>query len=173
VSDLLNRWVAANRSSAEDIPVSWIIKRDREFLHDALKQYVSIRTKTTWPASPKRSIGLAGDRPRCCLGLFAAADALGLGIVHGVPPHIYLERLDQDALKNLGLRPALAGDRPDAIVKIPPHPEAVFRASVRPGGLPVTDALQVWLDVSTHPSRGREQATEIERRALAPLLGDG
>jgi hypothetical protein len=29
----------------------------------------------------------------------------------------------------------------------------------------------VWLDVSTHPARGKEQAREIQRRVLKPLFG--
>jgi hypothetical protein len=37
-------------------------------------------------------------------------------------------------------------------------------------GLPLSDVLQVWLDVSAHPARGREQAAEIRRQALAPLF---
>jgi hypothetical protein len=35
----------------------------------------------------------------------------------------------------------------------------VFRGMVSPGGLAASDVLQVWVDVSTHPSRGREQPT--------------
>jgi hypothetical protein len=39
-------------------------------------------------------------------------------------------------------------------------------------GLPVSDILQVWLDVADHPSRGGAQAHEIWRRVLAPLVKD-
>ncbi len=31
-----------------------------------------------------------------CLALFAAAEALGVGLVHGVPPYIYVHRLDSE-----------------------------------------------------------------------------
>jgi hypothetical protein len=48
--------------------------------------------------------------------------------------------------------------------------EAIFRACVSAEQAPITDILQVWLDVSTHPTRGREQALEIQRRVLKPLL---
>jgi len=36
--------------------------------------------------------------------------------------------------------------------------------------VPVADILQVWLDISSHPSRGKAQAEEIRRRALAPIF---
>jgi hypothetical protein len=106
----------------------------------------------------------------CCIGLFAAADALGIGFVRGVPPHLYLERLDLDVLQKLGLS-AEDSDRPaDVYVRVPSNKEAIFRASVMREGLPVSDVLQVWLDASAHPARGREQADEIWRRVLKPLF---
>jgi hypothetical protein len=37
-------------------------------------------------------------------------------------------------------------------------------------GVPVSDVLQVWMDVAQHPSRGREQADLIWRKILAPSL---
>src|SRR5450756_2269170 len=40
---------------------------------------------------------------RLCLGLFAAADALGFGFVHGVAPLVYLERFEPVVLERLGL----------------------------------------------------------------------
>jgi hypothetical protein len=103
--------------------------------------------------------------------LFAAADALGLGFVHGVPPHVYLEWLDDAVLRQLGLSIEDADRNPDAYIRIPANPEAVFRAAVVRQGLPVTDALQVWLDVASHPARGREQADQIRKRVLGPLFG--
>jgi len=105
-----------------------------------------------------------------CLGLFAAADALGFGFVHGVPPHIYMERFDSGLLQRFGLSVEGAEHSPDAYIRIPANPEAVFRAAVMNDGVPCADILQVWLDVSDHPSRGRAQADEIARRALGPLL---
>jgi hypothetical protein len=36
--------------------------------------------------------------------------------------------------------------------------------------VPSSDILQVWLDVSQHPSRGKEQADLIWRRVLAPAF---
>jgi hypothetical protein len=154
-ADLLERWAAAVEEKAADVPVRWIIRRDAAWLESALRAY---------QGKPE-----AGTR--CALGLFAAADVLRFGFVSGVAPHIYMERFDPDALAELGLAPATEGGRADAYVRVAPYPEAVFRAAVNRDGLPVTDILQVWLDVRRHPSRGREQAEVIWRRVLAPALG--
>jgi hypothetical protein len=95
---------------------------------------------------------------------------LGLGFVHGVPPHIYLERLDPDAIAQLGLSVENADRQADVYVRIPENPESVFRAAVQRDGVPVSDILQVWLDVSSHPARGRAQADEIRKRVLSRLF---
>jgi hypothetical protein len=34
----------------------------------------------------------------------------------------------------------------------------------------VADIIQVWLDVSNHPARGKEQAEQIWKRVLAPFI---
>lgn len=108
---------------------------------------------------------------RACLGLFAAADALHFGFVEGVPPYVYVQRLSPAniaAWKNIV--PAEPGEQPDIILRQAPAPQSVFRGLVRKGGVPVCDILQVWLDVSSHPSRGREQADLIRDRVLAPVI---
>lgn len=110
------------------------------------------------------------NQPRCCLGLFAAADALGIGFVRGAPAHIYLERLTLDSLDRLGLAVDSSNRPADVFIRIPINREAIFRA-VMHNDVPVSDILQVWLDVSVHPARGREQADEIRRRILKPLFG--
>jgi len=109
--------------------------------------------------------------PRCCLALFAAADALGFGFVRGVPPRIYLDRLTLDSLNRLGLLVDHSDRATDVYIRIPVHGESIFRASVAREDVRVSDVLQVWLDVSVHPARGREQADEIWRRVLKPLFG--
>ena len=108
--------------------------------------------------------------PRACLGLFAAAESLGFGFVHGVPPYFYLESLDREVLSRMGLSPEGAEQRPDVYVRIPAFRESVFRAAVVRDGVPVADILQVWLDVSSHPARGEAQAEEIRHRVLAPIF---
>jgi hypothetical protein len=96
---------------------------------------------------------------------------LGFGFVHGVPPHIYLERLTLDSLNRLGLVVDHSNRPADVYIRIPDNREAIFRASVMREGIRASDVLQVWLDVSTHPARGREQAGEIWRHVLKPLFG--
>jgi len=169
--DLLARWVAANRQAVRDIPACWIIRKEEKQLFAAIKSYAS--EPSSVPRSDAKPRHGANPRvhPRCAIGLFAAADALGLGFVHGVPPYIYLERANPDILRHLGLSIEEADRRADVFIRIPAHPESVFRAAVLRDGLPVTDALQVWLDSITHPTRGRAQADEIRRRALGPLFG--
>jgi hypothetical protein len=155
VEELLDRWILSCREASKEVPARWIIKRGENQLLAALGQYASRQVH---------------NQPRCCLGLFAAADVLGLGFVRGAPVHIYLERVTLDSLQRLGLTVGRS-DRPaDVTVRIPANPEAIFRPMVVREGVPVSDVLQVWLDVSTHPTRGREQAREIRRRALMPLF---
>jgi Holliday junction resolvase len=156
VEELLEWWTSSNREAVKEVPAHWILKSGKDQLLAAVRQYTS------------RQIH---NQPRCCLGLFAAADALGLGFVRGAPAHIYLERLTLDALNRLGLVIDHSARPPDVTVRIPANPEAVFRPRVFPDNVPVSDVLQVWLDVSTHPARGKEQAREIQRRVLKPLFG--
>lgn len=104
------------------------------------------------------------------MGLFAAADHHGIGFVHGVQPHVYIERLDAEALQTLGLSSENADRNADVFVRVPKNQDALFRASVQRNGLPVADILQVWLDVGNHPVRGKEQAEQIWKRILAPCF---
>lgn len=108
---------------------------------------------------------------RVCLALFAAADALGVGLVHGVPEHVYVPRL---ARKNLAawtnILPAEPREAPDLILREALTPQSVFRGLVRVGERPVSDVVQVWLDVASHPARGAEQAELIRRRVLASVV---
>jgi hypothetical protein len=80
---------------------------------------------------------------------------LGFKFVHGTQPHLYIERLDRKALRKLGLSLEVADHQADVFVRVPKNPEAVFRAAVERDGVPATDILQVWLDVSNHPARGK------------------
>lgn len=103
-----------------------------------------------------------------CLALFAAADALKLGHVSGVPPHIYGPRWDRLDPSAWPVFPA--ADKPDFILREAKCHQSVFRGMVRPNGVPVCDAIQIWLDVSMHPSRGLEQAEVIYRKVLGPII---
>jgi hypothetical protein len=99
---------------------------------------------------------------RACLGLFAAADALGLGVVRGAPLHLLVEDASDEFLEQLGLHRSIR--QADIVIRRPRFPECAFRGLVERDGVPIADALQCWLDVSSHPVRGREQADELLAR---------
>jgi hypothetical protein len=170
IHELLRRWIVTDRQSEREIPVRWIIKKDRQQLNAALKAHAIELSSVSELKSKARTGRKANRPPRACLGLFAAADALGLGFVHGLPPYIYLERYDVDVLRRLGLSAQDAEHSPDAYIRVPDGIEALFRPAVMRDGVPVSDIVQVWLDVSRHPSRGQAQADEIRRRVLGPLF---
>lgn len=120
------------------------------------------------PAKELHHVLLEGH---ACLALFAAADVLGLGFVHGVPPHVYVERLRPRGIPRWkNIVPADGGEPPDLIFREALAAQSVFRGMVKVEGKPVSDVLQVWLDVSAHPSRGREQADLIRRRLLDKII---
>ena len=169
VDELLDRWAFAVRRAFREIPVRWILKQDRKQLNESLANYVR---EDKVPGRKSSGVTRTGPRAkaRCCLGLFAAADNLGLGFVTGVPRRMYLETLDPDVLENFGLWADDSGSPPDLYVRVPNNREAIFRSAPFVNGVPVADVLQVWLDASTHPARGREQANLIRHRAFGPLL---
>jgi hypothetical protein len=171
VPDLLDLWISANRNAAREIPARWLIKRGPAQIVSAVREYLS-ETEANSPRPGGRRSGRADIRPRCCLGLFSAADALGFSLVHGVTPHIYLERVTLDVSSRLGFTLDVSNRPPDLYIRIPTNREAIFRACVSRDQIQVADVLQVWLDISTHPARGREQALEIQRRALGPLVAE-
>ncbi len=157
--ELLRRWQAAHLRGAPELPLRWIIpiKSERQ-LPAALHAYNVQHDVQQGPA------------PRACLGLFAAAESLGFGFVQGVPQYFYLESLDREVLRRMGLSPESAEQKPNVYVRVPAFRESIFRASVVRDGVPVADILQVWLDVGSHPARGEEQAEEIRHRVLAPIF---
>jgi len=168
--ELMRRWQGASQRTAREVPVRWIIRGGKEQLLSAVKSYcLWLDAKLLRP--PKPRVGrLVVPSPRIAIGLFAAADLLGVGFVHGVAPYIYLEHLNSAALEQLGLSVEDAEGQPDAYIRIPENKEAVFRAVVRHEGVAVSDILQVWLDASNHPARGKEQADHIWKRVLAPSI---
>jgi hypothetical protein len=108
------------------------------------------------------------------LALFSAAEALHLGFVHGVPQYVYVPRLDVESIRAWkNLVPVDAGEEPDVIVRQAPAVHSVFRGVVHAGAVSVSDVLQVWLDVSSHPSRGQEQADFIRKRVLGRVIDAG
>jgi len=149
VERLLEQWRASMARSPQEWPARWVLRsREHEHLRKALEQF--------------------GDR--ACLGLFAAARVLGLGHVEGVPVHVYAETVGPDAIRAAGLAEVLPGQQPDVILRIPREKESVFRGAVAVEGVRVSDPLQVWLDVSSHPARGREQADLIFKKVIKPMI---
>jgi hypothetical protein len=146
--ELFRRWQAAAVRSVKEMRMKYLLKGD--------------------PRAQLRKVLASG---RACLALFAAADALKLGFVEGVPAYVYVERLQQSsfsALKNL--RQCESGERPDLILRQAPVPQSVFRGLVHSNGIAVCDVLQIWVDVASHPSRGREQADLIRKRVLEAVI---
>jgi hypothetical protein len=147
--DLFRRWQAAAASRAvNEVPMRFLLRSD--------------------PQAELRRMLQSG---RACLALFAAADALHLGFVHGVPPYVYMQRLRPAnivAWKNIV--PIAPGESPDVILRQAPSPQSVFRGIVRPDGMAACDVIQVWLDVVEHPSRGAEQAELIWSRVLNGVI---
>jgi hypothetical protein len=146
--DLFARWQAAALRSGPEAPMRFLLRGG--------------------DPQPRLRQMLKGDQS--CLGLFAAAEALGFGLVEGVPPHLYVRRLPAGLSGWKNIVPAEPGESPDLIVRQAPARRSVFRGVVRPRGLASCDILQVWLDVSGHPARGREQAELIRQRVLRPVL---
>lgn len=170
IEELMQRWLSSGPRSVPEIPVRWIIRGGKEQLSSAVQSYVSLQEAGRSKRRRSREVQLVGDAPRICIGLFAAADLLGVGFAHGVGQHLYLERPEPAALNRLGLSVEDAQRHSDVLIRIPENEEAVFRPVVRHSGVPVSDILQVWLDVSNHPARGKEQADQIWKRVLAPSI---
>jgi hypothetical protein len=126
------------------------------------------------PAGQAAQLRKVAARHGACLGLFAAADALGLGHVSGAVPCLYVEQMPGPAGDDWNeLVPPQPGEPPGVILRRPSAPQAVFRGAVQVDGVLVSDVLQVWLDTSAHPSRGQEQADLIATKVLASVMGDG
>lgn len=147
-NDLFDRWQALSARSAREAPMRFVL-----------------------PGNARGHLRKALTGGKACLALFAAADALQLGFVSGVPPYVYVDRLRPSRLADWkGLRPCAPGEAPDVIVREAPAPQSVFRGAVNADGVAACDVLQVWVDVAAHPSRGREQADLIRRRVLRQVI---
>ncbi|UCV23819.1 restriction endonuclease [Ferribacterium limneticum] len=152
--DLFRRWRSAAMRPSPELPMKFLIRGPVE------QQIESLLVKHEGEA---------------CLGLFAAADALRLGHVSGVPPYIYVPKLPRpDDKKWRALVAASPSEKPDLIVRQALSPKSAFRGAVhQEDGLIVSDVIQVWLDVANHPSRGEEQAELIYQKVLRPIIENG
>lgn len=86
---------------SRDLPARFIVRKNEKQFFAAVAQYAVDSGLNFRATSEPRNGAIPGPQPRCCVGLFAAADALGFGFVRGVSPHLYLERLDFDVLRKL------------------------------------------------------------------------
>ena len=149
-NELFRLWQSAALRPSPELPMSFLI-----------------------PGSGIRPLQKAAARLDACIGLFAAADLLNLGHVSGAPPQLYIRRLAPSSRGDWpGLVPANLGEQPQIILKQVSAPEPVFRGALRIDDVLVSDVLQIWLDASTNPSRGAEQADLIRQKVLSNVLGD-
>ena len=170
--ELMDRWLAASQRRVPEIPARWILNQKSDALRSALRAFALPDRVPRNTKNPVR-LRLLRERPRICLGLFAAAEALGLGIVHGVQPYLYLERMGEESIEKLGLSTKGGEPNADVFARIPGNRESLFRGAVVKDQVAASDVIQVWLDVSHHPARGKEQADLIWRRVLGPALDGG
>ena len=139
----------------------------------ALRSSPELRMSFVIPGSGLRPLQKTATRLGACIGLFSAADSLDLGHVSGVPSLLYVRRIAPPSKGGWpGLVTVKSGEQPQLILKQALAPESVFRGAVRVDGALVSDVLQIWLDASAHPSRGREQADSLKRTVLSNVLGD-
>ncbi|WP_235026073.1 RpiR family transcriptional regulator [Caballeronia arationis] len=132
---------------------------------------LTVAAKFISPAPPDEQLRKLLKKHPGVLGLFQAAEALGYGHVKGGTPTIWVPSL-KEAESWRALRAAREGERPDLILQQPSFPQSVRRGAVSRDGLWVTDIIQTWLDVSAHPTRGAELASELEHGILANVIGD-
>lgn len=158
----------------ESAPSLELVRRDRLFnrwqgASDRVPREIPMRFRL--PGNSEGQLRRIASSGRACLALFAAADALRLGFVKGVPPHVYVERVQPANIAAWkSLRPCEPGESPDVVLRQAPAPQSVFRGMVRVDAVAVSDVLQVWLDVAAHPSRGAEQAELVRQRVLEPII---
>jgi hypothetical protein len=142
----------------------------RRWRSSAARSSPELRMSFLLPGAAARQLHKAASQLDGCIGLFAAADLLHVGHVSGMAPYLYVRHLSSSQ-EWPGLVPSRAGEPAQIILKQSNVPQSLFRGAVDVDGVRVSDVLQIWLDVSAHPSRGAEQADFIENKILASVLG--
>jgi hypothetical protein len=174
VEQLMRRWQVVQPSWRE-FRMRWLIRRDApDALYAAIREVLANPNlpRVRRPNIPRSKLAERPAPPiRLCVGLFFAAELLGLSFVHGAPRHLYVEEQNPELFELLGLARAREGEPVDVFVRVPVARAAIFRPAVNVNGVPASDVLQIWLDVASHPARGSAQADELWRRVLAPSLG--
>ncbi len=174
LESLIHAWRAAGSKSRE-LRMRWLIRGDSpERLNRAVHKLLSSphardlrRFKLVGPGSAQHEV----PPIRVCVGLFAAAELLGVSFVHAGPRYLYVEDANPELFQELGLSRAREGESVDVFVRVPVAKASVFNGAVDVKGVPASDVIQIWLDAAAHPARGAQQADEIWRRVLAPRLG--
>jgi hypothetical protein len=145
LQELLERWRGASYKTPRQVRSQWIVRGGNNQLRSAVETYAARRqAKSPISKRVRRSLQKV-SLPRICVGLFGAAELLGVGFVRGVAPHLYLERLDAEALRQLGLTLEGAERNPDVQIQISENKESLFRPVVWRAGIPVADIVQIWL----------------------------
>lgn len=148
-AELFRRWQAAASRATPELPMRFLM-----------------------PGAPRDQLGkVVARHSEACIGLFAAARLLEFGHVAESLPSVYLRKLPEIPSQAWPeLVEVSSGEHPQLILKQAATPESVFRGAVQVDGAWVSDILQIWLDVSSHPTRGSEQAEHLARTVLAPVM---
>lgn len=151
-AELFRRWQAAASRATPELPMRFLM-----------------------PGAPREQLGkVVARHPEACIGLFAAASLLDSGHVADGLPWVYMRKLPELPHQAWPeLVEVSPGEPLQLILKQAATPESIFRGAVQVQGARVSDILQVWLDVSLHPARGREQADHLARTVLAPVMEHG
>ncbi|KGH23551.1 hypothetical protein P606_11580 [Comamonas thiooxydans] len=153
LDELMDRWRAATSNAViRDLPMRFLFDGDKEKMLSKLMNKVKVQT---------------------CLGLFDAASKHGLGLVSGAMTYLYVPKhVDIDLLSSAWAAVEFTKEaNADIIIREAPWPTSIFKASIYSQGPRYTDLIQTWLDVSSHPTRGPEQADFIWKQYLQPHLG--
>ena len=148
-AELFRRWQAVASRATPELPMRFLM-----------------------PGAPREQLGkVVARHPEGCVGLFAAASLLDSGHVADGLPWLYVRKLPEfPAQAWPDLVEVSPGEPLQLILKQAAAPRSVFRGAVQVRGARVSDILQVWLDVSSHPARGSEQADHLARTVLAPVM---
>ena len=151
-AELFRRWQAAASRATPELPMRFLM-----------------------PGAPREQLGkVVARHSEACIGLFAAASLLDSGHVADGLPWVYMRKLPELPHQAWPeLVEVSPGEPLQLILKQAATPESIFRGAVQVQGARVSDILQVWLDVSLHPARGREQADHLARTVLAPVMEHG
>jgi len=178
IEALLSRWSGVLAESVQDVPawlMGWASGRDegevwREIRRVSAEDSVRLSRR-------EEDRGFYASRPKyedsltVAVGLFAAANLLGVGHVLGVPTHLYVYEIDGHAVRSLGVELRRRSEQPpDLFLRMPYSSRAVFRCRIIRDGCPVTDVVQAYVDLLSHPTRGAEQAEVFWEKYLQHSL---